>query len=153
MGFLCFFSLHLQYFTFFWCLAFSRCSPLFSTSAVDILLDLRRLRLLSKSGSLYMDPSYFTELLARHVYKKIKWVNTEDERALNLCLGIWGKQILFKAIMNNNIFHGNSHLLKAKLNFLKHLVKMIDVFVHCIERNNQTIIVILIRRWEGQKTW
>lgn len=40
-----------------------------------------------------------------------------------------------------------------KLNFLKHLVKMIDIFVHCIERNNQTIIVILIRKWEGQKTW
>lgn len=70
----------------------------------------------------------------------------EDERALNLCSSVWGKQILFKAIMNNNIFHGNSHLWKAKLNFLKHLVKMIDVFVHCTERNNQTITLILIRR-------
>jgi len=55
--------------------------------------------------------------------------------------------------MNNNAFHRNNHLWKAKLNFLKHLVKMIDVFVRCIERNNQTIPVILRRRWEGWKAW
>lgn len=100
--------------------------------------------MLCKSGSSRVDLFCFAWMnAAHHVFKKYK---ISDHQEMTECSGTWGKQVLFKGIMNKK------YLMQVKLNFLQHLFKVMDVFVHCIERNNQIITVILIRRWEGQKT-